>query len=81
MADQNLTTLHVRQAVAGDLDSQSWIIERFTPLLLAQARYRSGVETLITLLDRRPTRATSLVEAVLRFEEHIQPTLRAVSGE
>ncbi|MCR9246095.1 MAG: sigma-70 family RNA polymerase sigma factor [bacterium] len=34
------TTIHVRQAVAGDDASCAWIVERFTPLLLAQARYR-----------------------------------------
>ncbi|MCB9876045.1 MAG: sigma-70 family RNA polymerase sigma factor [Planctomycetes bacterium] len=37
---QDLTTLHVRQAVAGDVESLSWIVGRFTPLLVAQARYR-----------------------------------------
>lgn len=35
-----LTTIHVRQARKGDPESTSWIVERFTPLLLAQARYR-----------------------------------------
>jgi len=37
-----LTTLHVRRARAGDADSLAWVVERFTPLLLAQARYRLG---------------------------------------
>lgn len=36
----DLTTLHVRRAVAGDRDSRSFLIEKFTPLLLVQARYR-----------------------------------------
>lgn len=36
------TTIHVRAAIDGDINSTSWIIERFTPLLLAQARYRIG---------------------------------------
>lgn len=36
----DLTTLHVRRAVAGDSDSRSFLIEKFTPLLLVQARYR-----------------------------------------
>ncbi len=36
------TTIHVRAAIDGDTNSTSWIIERFTPLLLAQARYRIG---------------------------------------
>ncbi len=35
-----LTTLHVQRARAGDPDSLGWIVERFTPVLLAQARYR-----------------------------------------
>jgi RNA polymerase sigma factor (sigma-70 family) len=34
------TSVHVRRAVGGDLDALAWIVERFTPLLLAQARYR-----------------------------------------
>lgn len=37
---QDLTTLHVRRAVAGDGASRTFLIERFTPWLLAQARYR-----------------------------------------
>ena len=36
----DMTTLHVQRAVAGDDDSRTWIVERFTPLLLAQAGYR-----------------------------------------
>lgn len=35
-----LTTLHVGRAVTGDLQSQGWLVERLSPLLLAQARYR-----------------------------------------
>lgn len=34
------TTLHMAAAKAGDIASLNWIVERFTPLLLAQARYR-----------------------------------------
>jgi RNA polymerase sigma-70 factor (ECF subfamily) len=34
------TTLHVRRAVEGDPESLSWVVTHFTPLLLAQARYR-----------------------------------------
>jgi RNA polymerase sigma factor (sigma-70 family) len=37
---QNTTSLHVRQALKGDIESLSWIVIRFSPLLLAQARYR-----------------------------------------
>lgn len=34
--------MHVRQARAGDAASVSWLVERFSPALLAQARYRLG---------------------------------------
>jgi DNA-directed RNA polymerase specialized sigma24 family protein len=34
------TTLHVRRAAAGDGESTAWLVERFAPLLLAQARLR-----------------------------------------
>lgn len=34
------TSLHVRRAKQGDRESLSWLVERLTPLLLAQARYR-----------------------------------------
>lgn len=36
------TSIHVRRARDGDESSQAWLIERFTPVLLAQARYRLG---------------------------------------
>lgn len=36
------TSLHVRRAAGGDAESLSWIVGRFSPLLLAQARYRMG---------------------------------------
>lgn len=32
--------MHVGRAVTGDRHSQGWLIERLSPLLLAQARYR-----------------------------------------
>jgi len=38
----DLTTLYVRRAAGGDPDGVAWIIERFTPVLLAQAEYRLG---------------------------------------
>ncbi len=38
----DLTTLHVQRARAGDADSLAWMVARFSPLLLAQARYRLG---------------------------------------
>lgn len=37
---EDLTTIHVAHAVSGDRDSRGWLIERFTPLLLAQVRFR-----------------------------------------
>lgn len=42
--DPELTTIQVRRAIAGDPESLSWIVRRFTPLLRAQARYRLGAE-------------------------------------
>lgn len=36
------TTIHVGRALAGDIGSLSWLTERLTPLLLAQAEYRLG---------------------------------------
>jgi RNA polymerase sigma-70 factor (ECF subfamily) len=36
----NTTTIHVRRAKGGDRDSLAWLAGRFSPLLLAQARYR-----------------------------------------
>jgi RNA polymerase sigma factor (sigma-70 family) len=36
------TTLHVRRAAAGEGESIAWLIQRFSPLLRAQARYRLG---------------------------------------
>lgn len=36
------TSVHVRRAWDGDAASTAWVVERFTPLLLAQARYRIG---------------------------------------
>lgn len=36
------TSLHVRRAQEGDLESLGWLAQRFQPLLVAQARYRLG---------------------------------------
>lgn len=38
----DLTTLHVRRALDGDVDSLTWVVSRFTPLLRTQAAYRLG---------------------------------------
>ena len=35
-----LTTMHVRRAQGGDLESLRWVVERLSPVLLSQARYR-----------------------------------------
>ena len=40
--EPELTTLHVQRARRGEPASVSWLVERFSPLLLAQARYRMG---------------------------------------
>ncbi|MBI4603688.1 MAG: sigma-70 family RNA polymerase sigma factor [Planctomycetes bacterium] len=45
-----ITTYHVARARAGDRESLEWIVKRFTPLLLASARYRLG-KTLGELYD------------------------------
>lgn len=44
------TTMHVRRAADGDAESLTWLITRFSPLLIAQARYRLGT-SLQTLYD------------------------------
>lgn len=36
------TTMRVRQAIAGDPDGVTWMVERFSPLLRAQAVHRLG---------------------------------------
>ena len=36
------TTLHVGRARAGEVTSVAWLVERFSPLLLANASYRMG---------------------------------------
>ncbi len=44
------TTAQVRRAIAGDMQSLEWLVERFSPGLLAQARYRMGPD-LARLVD------------------------------
>jgi len=39
-AQPSETSVHVRRAVQGDMESVSWLADRLHPLLLAQARYR-----------------------------------------
>jgi len=38
--EHDVTTMQVRRAVQGDAASVAWLIERFTPVLLVQARHR-----------------------------------------
>jgi len=38
----NATSIHVRAAEAGDVESLDWVVRRFSPVLLAQAAYRLG---------------------------------------
>lgn len=44
------TSLHVRRAADGDAPSLAWVIDRFTPLLRAQAAYRIGA-ALVRFVD------------------------------
>jgi RNA polymerase sigma-70 factor, ECF subfamily len=37
---ERLTSLHIRQAIQNDRASVAWLISRFTPLLMCQARHR-----------------------------------------
>lgn len=46
----DVTTFHVRQAREGNVESLQWLVEKFSPLLLASARYRLG-KNLSTLYD------------------------------
>jgi len=41
-APDALTSFHVRKARAGDDESLAWVVQRFTPLLIAQADYHLG---------------------------------------
>jgi RNA polymerase sigma factor (sigma-70 family) len=38
--EHDVTTMQVRRAVQGDAASLAWLVERFTPILLVQARHR-----------------------------------------
>lgn len=38
----DVTSFHVRRAESGDRASLEWVVERFSPLLLAQAKFRLG---------------------------------------
>ena len=43
-SDDAVTKMHLRRAVAGDVESVGWLVERFAPLLLAKARLRLPAE-------------------------------------
>ena len=47
---EQLTTYHVRRAREGEAPSLEWVVNRFAPLLLANARYRLG-KTLSQIYD------------------------------
>ncbi|MFP6738551.1 MAG: sigma-70 family RNA polymerase sigma factor [Planctomycetota bacterium] len=47
---EQLTTYHVRRALEGEAPSLEWVVNRFAPLLLANARYRLG-KTLSQIYD------------------------------
>jgi len=65
--DPDPTTLHVGRALAGDLASLAWLVQRLTPLLLAQASYRLGSRL------RRHVDAEDLVNDVwLRALPHLR---------
>ena len=42
MSGSDPTTVHVGRALGGDARAMGWIVERFSPLLLVQARQRLG---------------------------------------
>jgi RNA polymerase sigma factor (sigma-70 family) len=39
---EHLTSLHIQEAIKNDRESVAWLVSRFTPLLLCQARQRIG---------------------------------------
>jgi RNA polymerase sigma-70 factor, ECF subfamily len=39
---EHLTSLHIQKAIKNDRESVAWLVSRFTPLLLCQARQRIG---------------------------------------
>ncbi len=81
------TTLQVRRAIDGDIDSLGWIVEHFSPLLLAQARYRlarhlAGIYdpedlvqdvwvTAIHKLDQLQSRDRRMTPVLLKFLSHV----------
>jgi len=42
MEPDEVTTIHVRRSREGDAESLAWLVQRFNPLLIVQARYRLG---------------------------------------
>jgi RNA polymerase sigma factor (sigma-70 family) len=67
---ESLTSIHVQRAREGDAESLSWLVERFTPLLLAQASYRLGPHL------RRLVEPEDLVAEVWAVAVARLPTLR-----
>ena len=62
------TTIHVRRALDGDRASLDWIVAHFSPLLLAQARYRLG-DTLKNLYDPEDLVSETWAVALPRLPE------------
>lgn len=66
------TSLHLRAAIAGDLHSLGWLVERLSPFLAAQADYRLGA------VLRQHVEAVDLVNDVWAVA---LPRLRALSPD
>jgi RNA polymerase sigma-70 factor (ECF subfamily) len=65
---EEATTIHVRRSREGDAVSLAWLVERFTPLLLVQARYRLG-RHLASLYDAEDLVQESWVAVLPRLSD------------
>jgi len=79
MSDASDTSVHARRAIRGDDESLAWIVDRFSPLLMAQAHHRLG-----PALRRRVTPEDIVQEAwaialprldSLAFEGRVAPVI------
>ncbi len=73
-ADDEQTTVHVRRARCGDESSIDWLVRRFTPWLIEQARYR------LTGPLRRLQDPDDLVQSTWAVAVVRLPDIRAVAG-
>lgn len=79
------TTAHIRRAREGDRNSLAWIVRRFSPLLLAQARFRMG-ESLLRhyepgdIVSEVWAVAIRRLSAIETNREHQTPTLLRFLG-